>query len=89
MRVELITPIARLHGKLSGRAPYYFKTVNGKTFVQRCPNRVTPPTRNQTLARSRFRQIAVTVAQMRRQGSHLTQKELWTLASTAYDAARH
>ena len=39
MKVDLILPIAELHGKLNGKAPYYFKTVNGKTFVQRCPVR--------------------------------------------------
>lgn len=88
MRVQLITPIANLHGKLSGKMPFYFKTVNGKTFIQRCPARKAPPTAVQTAARERFRKIATTVAQMRRQGSRLSQKELWTLASSAYDAAR-
>ena len=39
MRVELILPIARLRGKINSKSPFYFKTINGKTFVQRCPNR--------------------------------------------------
>ena len=43
MKVELILPIARLRGKINSKSPFYFKTVNGKTFVQRCPNRSTPP----------------------------------------------
>jgi hypothetical protein len=48
MKVELILPIATLHGKLNSKAPYYFKTVNGKTFVQRCPVRKAKPTPQQT-----------------------------------------
>ena len=43
MKVELILPIARLRGKINSSSPFYFKTVNGKTFVQRCPNRSTTP----------------------------------------------
>lgn len=88
MRVQLITPIANLHGKLSSKMPFYFKAVNGKTFIQRCPVRKARPSAKQIAARDRFRKIATTVAQMRRQGSLLSQKELWTLASSAYDAAR-
>ena len=33
MKVDLILPIAKLHGKLNSKAPYYFKTMNGKTFA--------------------------------------------------------
>ena len=37
MKVELILPIARLRGKINSKSPFYFKTVNGKTFVtNRC-----------------------------------------------------
>jgi hypothetical protein len=87
MKVELIVPIANLHGKLNGKAPFYFKTINGKTYAQRCPKRTARPTTNQVVARQRFAAIAQTVALMRRQGSLLSRQELWTLASAAYDAA--
>ena len=62
MHVELITPVAKLHGKLTGKAPFYFKTVNGKTYVQRCPNRsLKPPTAAQTAAKARFAKVAAAV----------------------------
>jgi hypothetical protein len=87
MRVELILPIAKLHGKLSGKAPYYFKTVNGKTFVQRCPNRRTQPvTMAQQAARERFATIAGMVKQMLEEGSTKSRKQLWKIAIEAYDA---
>ena len=86
MKVELILPIAQLHGKLNSKAPYYFKTVNGKTFVQRCPIRKAPPTTQQILARSRFGKIARIVAQMKLEGSSLSRKQLWQLVSEAYES---
>ena len=86
MKVDLILPIARLHGKLNSKAPYYFKTVNGKTFVQHCPVRTAPPTPQQILARSRFSKIARTVAQMQLEGTSLTKKQLWKLVSEAYES---
>lgn len=55
MKVELILPIACLRGKINSKSPFYFKTVNGKTFVQHCPNRSTKaPTPAQTAAKQRF-----------------------------------
>lgn len=86
MKVELILPIAQLHGKLNSKAPYYFKTVNGKTFVQRCPVHKVPPTTQQILARSRFGKIARIVAQMKLEGSSLSRKQLWQLVSEAYES---
>ena len=65
MKAELIIPIAALHGKLNGKAKFYFKTVNGKTFVQRCPDRSTKPaTAAQIAARKRFSAIAGEVKRM-------------------------
>ena len=87
MKVELILPIARLHGKLNSKAPYYFKTVNGKTFVQRCPVRTASPTPNQIIAKTRFAAIAKMVTQMRADGSRKSRKQLWKIATEAYDAA--
>ncbi|MBQ2541330.1 MAG: hypothetical protein II551_06760 [Paludibacteraceae bacterium] len=88
MKVELILPIAKLHGKLNGKSPFYFKTVNGKTFVQRCPNRrMVPPSLAQTAARQRFAAIAAEVTRMLEQGSRKSRKQLWKIAKDAYDAA--
>ena len=90
MRVELITPIAKLHGKLNGKAPFYFKTINGKTYVQRCPNRsMQPPTAAQTAAKQRFAAIAQIVARMKAEGSKKSRKQLWKIAAKAYDEANH
>ena len=86
MRVELILPVAKLHGKLNSNAPYYFKTVNGKTYVQRCPVRKAKPTTSQIHARSRFAKIARTVAQMQLEGARLSKKQLWQLAAEAYES---
>ena len=86
MQVDLILPIAQLHGKLNSNANYYFKTVNGKTFVQRCPVRTAKPSEQQILARSRFSKIARTVARMQLEGSSLSKKQLWQLVSEAYES---
>ena len=87
MHVELILPVAKLHGKLNGKAPFYFKTVNGKTFVQRCPNRSSqPPTPAQTAAKERFATIAQMVRAMYKSGSKLTRKQLWKKAAELYES---
>ena len=88
MKVELILPIARLRGKLNGKSPFYFKTVNGKTFVQRCPNRSTKtPTPAQIAAKQRFAAIAKIVTKTLEGGSKKSRKQLWKIATEAYDAA--
>ena len=88
MHVELITPVAKLHGKLTGKAPFYFKTVNGKTYVQRCPNRsLKPPIAAQTAAKQRFAAIAKMVKQMMAEGTKKSRKQLWKIAMKAYDDA--
>ena len=88
MKVELILPIARLRGKINSSSPFYFKTVNGKTFVQRCPNRSTPPppTPAQTAAKQRFAAIAQIVARMKAEGSKKSRKQLWKIATKAYES---
>ena len=88
MKVELILPIAKLHGKINGKSPFYFKTVNGKTFVQRCPVRSTKaPTPAQNAAKQRFAAIAKLVTQMLAEGSKKSRKQLWRIATQAYDEA--
>ena len=87
MRVELILPIAKLHGKLNGKSPFYFKTVNGKTFVQHCPNRsAKTPTPAQIAAKQRFAAISKIVKQMMADGAKKSRKQLWKIATKAYDA---
>ena len=88
MKVEMILPIASIRGMLR-RDGYFFRKYNGIQLLQRCPDRSHhQPTARELAHRQRFGEIARTVAQLRRQGSCLTQKELWILASAAYDAAR-
>ena len=87
MKVELILPIARLRGKIKSQSPIYFKTVNGKTSVQDCPNRSTKaPTPAQTAAKQRFAAIAQIVAQMKAEGSKKTRKQLWKIATQVYES---
>lgn len=87
MKVQLILPIAGLRGKLNSQARFYFKTVNGTTFVQRCPDRSQkPPTSQQSAARERFCAIAHEVSRMLAEGSRKSRKQLWKIAAEAYDA---
>ena len=83
MKVELISPIITLSGKLTRKSNYYFRTFNGKTFVQRCPKFNAPPTPAQKAACELFSKRARMVARMQAEGSKLTQKQLWELAEQA------
>ena len=83
MKVELIIPIASLSGKLNAKANYYFRTLNGRTFVQRCPMSNSSPSAAQKAACDLFAKRARMVAKMQNEGSKLTQKELWKLAEKA------
>lgn len=83
MQVKLMLPIATLHGKLSGNANYYFRTINGRTFVQHCPRRVKAPTAKQQSTRSVFAKRARFVARMRNEGTSLSVKQLWSIAIEA------
>ena len=82
MQVQLILPIASLHGKLSADSNYYFRTFKGKTYVQRCPIQQAP-TPAQKAASELFAKRARLVAQMQREGTNLPLKQLWELAKTA------
>ena len=87
MKVELILPIARLRGKINSSSPFYFKTVNGKTFVQRCPNRsTTPPDTGTNRCQTAFRRHRQIVARMKAEGSKKTRKQLWEIATKAYES---
>ena len=77
MRAKLILPIDALHGKLDGKSKYYFRTINGKQYAQRCPVRDKPPSPAQATSRATFAERSRIVAQMQKDGSKLTVKELW------------
>ena len=77
MKAKLILPIDALHGKLDGKSKYYFRTINGKQYAQRCPVRVKPPSPAQTSSRATFAIRAKHVAQLQKSGSKLSVKELW------------
>lgn len=81
MKVELILPITTLSGKLNSRANYYFRTLNGQTFAQRCPKFKVPQTAAQKAACSLFARKARLVAQMQREGSKLSRQQLWRLVA--------
>lgn len=74
---------------ISGRVGNFsFRTsASGKTSVTcfKPHQRTAPITQKEIDARTRFAQIAKTVTQMKKQGSQLSRKELWDLASKAYE----
>ena len=63
------------------------RTPSGKTSVTlyKPHQRTSPVTPKEQTARSRFAQIAKTVTEMQKQGSTLSRKELWKIASKAYE----
>ena len=77
MKAKPILPIDALHGKLDGKSTYYFRTINGKQYAQRCPKRDKPPTDSQLSSRATFAERSRKVAQMQKDGFELTVKELW------------
>jgi hypothetical protein len=77
MKAKPILPIDALHGKLDSKSKYYFRTINGKQYAQRCPMRDKPPTLAQKSARAIFAIRAKQVAQLQKDGSRQSQKQLW------------
>ena len=80
MKATLIFPIATLHGKLNQSSKYYFRSVKGNVYAQRCPTYTKPLTAAQIRAADLFAKRARMVAQMQREGSKLPLKQLWNLA---------
>lgn len=80
MKIELIIPIEALHGKLSQHSNYYFRTINGRQFVQRCPKRKKQRSAAQIRSNQIFASRARIVAQMQNEGVKLTPKQLWKIA---------
>ena len=90
MKVELIPPVISLHGKLSRKSKFYFRTYRSRTFFQRCPDRSAQPvTPAQKAARKRFADLAVIVKRLRKEYPELDTKQLWKKAKQIYDAANH
>ena len=81
MRVDLILPLEALHGKLTSDARYYFRTVNGRQYVQRCPRRTQHQSASQKASRDTFIARSRLVAQWQRNGSRLSPKRLWAIAA--------
>ena len=79
MKIELIIPIEALHGKLSQHSNYYFRTINGRQFVQRCPKRNKQRSAAQIRSNQIFASRARIVAQMQNEGVKLTKKQLWEI----------
>ncbi len=79
MKVKTILPIDSLHGKLNDKSNYYFRSIYGKQFAQRCPVRKHPKTAMEEAKESLFGQRARKVAKMLREGSKLTRKEMWKI----------
>lgn len=77
MKTNVILLIDTLHGKLEGHSKYYFRTIHGKQYAQRCPVRDKPPTNRQLSSRAIFAERSRIVAKMQKDGSKLTPKELW------------
>jgi hypothetical protein len=86
MKVELIIPIESLRGKLR-KDGYYFRQYRGEQIVQRCPT-TWKDTPARKAARERFTAIVKMVHQMQASGSKKSRKQLWKIATEAYDAAR-
>ena len=79
MKVKPILPIDALHGKLDGKSNYYFRSIHGKQFAQRCPVKKRPKTATEEAKESLFGERARKVAKMLRDGLKLTRKEMWKI----------
>lgn len=89
-RVTTMSGIASISGRLGN---YCFRTMKrtGKVFMHQVPskkqNLKKEPTEAVLAQRKRFGAITKMVAQMRSEGSKKSSKQLWKIATEAYDAA--
>ena len=93
-RVETMGGIASISGKLGD---YCFRTMRatGKVYMHtiqkkertKVENEMKAPSAAMVKQRVRFGAITKLVAQMRKNGSKKSQKQLWKIAEAAYDAA--
>ena len=90
-RVQTMTGIASISGRIGD---YCFRTMksSGKVYMHLVKSQ-KPKAKSQTPSdamisqRERFAAITKMVAQMRKNGSKKNQKQLWKIATEAYDAA--
>ena len=82
--------IASISGRLGN---YCFRTMRktGKVYMHQMPSKKQGPAKAPSAAmlaqRERFSAITKMVAQMRKDGAKKTSKQLWKIATEAYDAA--
>ena len=90
-RVEMMSGIASVSGRLGN---YCFRTMKstGKVYLHTIPSKeCKKPAKEPSAAvlaqRQRFSAIAKMVTQMRKSGTRKNTKQLWKIATQAYDAA--
>ena len=89
-KVTTMSGIASISGRLGN---YCFRTMkkSGKVYMHTLPSQKTSPAKAPSAAmvaqRERFSAIAKMVTQMRAEGSRKSRKQLWKIATEAYDAA--
>ena len=77
MKAELILPIESLRGTLRNDG-YFFRIVNGKQIVQRCPNRSGyKPKPREIATRDLFAIRTRYVNKLLKEGSTLSRQEIW------------
>ena len=89
-KVTTMSGIASISGRLGN---YCFRTMkkSGKVYMHTMPSKKPGPAKAPSAAavaqRERFSAITKMVAQWRREGSKKSSKQLWKIATEAYDAA--
>ena len=90
-KIRMMSGIASISGRLGN---YCFRTMKatGKVYMHAVESRKTKVERSapsvaMVQQRERFGAITKMVAQMRKDGSRKSQKQLWKIAQEAYDAA--
>ena len=89
-KVTTMSGIASISGRLGN---YCFRTMkkSGKVYMHQMPSKQPGPAKAPSAAmqaqRARFSAITKMVAQMRKDGSKKSSKQLWKIATKAYDAA--
>jgi len=90
-KIRMMSGIACISGRLGN---YCFRTMSatGKVYMHAVESRKTKverpvPSEAMMKQRERFAAITKMVAQMRQNGSRKSQKQLWKIATEAYDAA--
>jgi len=87
-RVTLPMGIARVSGKV-GNVCFRTMKATGRTYMASLPSkRTTKISASEITARERFGAITKLVTQLRKSGTKKSSKQLWKIASEAYDAAR-